>query len=252
MQLRIPMIEQALILAAGKGTRMGPLTEQRPKPLLEIGGAPMLEHVVRGLADVGVGRVVVVTGHLGEQIERRFGDGAALRLRIAYCWQEHRNGTAKAALLARQYLGAEPFVMSFADILCARSNYRRLLAYFDAHPCDAVLGLNPVDDPWQGAAVYREGDRVTRLIEKPPRGTSSTRWNNAGVMALTPQVWPVLEELPPSARGEYELPQGIARMVEMGRDVRAVEFEGLWSDVGRPEELERLNRLAREGALDLS
>jgi glucose-1-phosphate thymidylyltransferase len=71
-------------------------------------------------------------------------------------------------------------------------------------------------------------------------------------MALTPQVWPVLEELPPSARGEYELPQGIARMVEMGRDVRAVEFEGLWSDVGRPEELERLNRLAREGALDLS
>jgi NDP-sugar pyrophosphorylase family protein len=241
-----------MILAAGKGTRMGSITAARPKPLLEIGGVPLLQHILTGLAGLGISHAVVVIGYLGEQLERHFGDGGAVGLRITYCRQERQTGTAQAALLARRHLDLAPLVISFGDILCAASNYRKLVESFAAQPCDALLGLNPVDDPWAGAAVYRDGDRVTRIIEKPPRGSSSTRWNNAGVMVLTPAVWPVLEELPPSERGEYELPQGIARMVEMGCDVRGVELTGFWSDVGTPEELERLNRLAREGALDLS
>jgi len=246
------MLDQALILAAGKGTRMGSLTEQRPKPLLQVAGAPILQHVLQGIASVGVRRAVVVIGHLGEQIERCFGAGAAVGLDITYCRQQRQTGTARAALLARGHLAPAPLLMSFGDILCAWRNYRKLLAAFQANPCDALLGLNPVDDPWQGAAVYRDGDRVTKLIEKPPRGASTTNWNNAGVMVLTPAIWPVLEQLPPSPRGEYELPVGIGRMVELGGDVRGVEFDGFWSDVGRPEELERINRLAEEGALDLS
>jgi len=246
------MIDQALILAAGKGTRMGELTEQRPKALLEIAGAPIMELVLKGLAAVGIKRAVVVIGHLGEQVQDHFRDGAALGLEITYCRQAQQMGTAKAALLTRPHLAPAPAVMTFADILCARSNYRALLNYFEAHPCDVLLGLNPVDDPWEGAAVYRDGDRVTRIIEKPPRGASTTRWNNAGVMVLTPAVWPVLEALPPSERGEYEITQGIARMIEPGYDVRAVEFAGFWSDVGRPQDLKRLNRLAAQGKLDLS
>jgi len=246
------MVEQALILAAGKGTRMGALTERCPKPLLEVGGAPLLQHVLLGLSGAGIGRAIVVIGHLAEQIEQCFGRGDGVGLAITYCRQGAQTGTAQAALLAREHLAPAPFVMSFGDILCARANYRRLLAYFEEHPCDALLGLNPVDDPWEGAAVYRDGDRVTSIIEKPPRGASSTGWNNAGVMVLTPAVWPALEQLEPSPRGEYELPVGIARMVELGCDVRAVEFEGFWSDVGRPQELERINRLAAAGSLDLS
>jgi len=246
------MIDQALILAAGKGTRMGALTETCPKPLLRIGDAPILEHILRGLADTGTRRVVMVIGHLGEQLRACFGDGARVGLSITYLVQESQNGTAKAALLGRPHLGAAPFIMSFGDILCARRNYLRLTESFRSHPCDALLGLNPVDDPWEGAAVYRDGDRITRIVEKPPRGTSSTRWNNAGVMVLTPIVWPILEGLAPSPRGEYELPVGIGRMVEMGLDVRGVEFDAFWSDVGRPEELQRINRMAAEGTLDLS
>ena len=246
------MIDQALILAAGKGTRMGRLTDDCPKPLLTVSGAPILEHVLRGLASIGIGRAVVITGYLAERLEGYFGDGAAVGLRLTYRRQESQTGTAKAALLARDDLAPTSFIMSFGDILCARSNYRALVATFASHPCDALLGLNRVADPWEGAAVYRDDHRVTRIIEKPPRGTSSTNWNNAGVMVLTPQVWPVLEQLEPSPRGEYELPVGIGHMVERGFDVRGVEFAGFWSDVGRPEELERINRLVAEGALDLS
>jgi NDP-sugar pyrophosphorylase family protein len=246
------MIDQALILAAGKGTRMGRLTDDCPKPLLTVAGIPIIEHVLRGLASVGIARAVMVTGYLAERMEGFLGNGARVGLHMTYRRQESQNGTAKAALLAREDLAPTAFVMSFGDILCARSNYRALLAAFAAEPCDALLGLNPVDDPWEGAAVYREGGRVSRIIEKPARGTSTTKWNNAGVMILTPGVWPVLERLEPSPRGEYELPVGIGRMVEDGFDVRGVEFAGLWSDVGRPEELARINRLAAENALDLS
>jgi len=246
------MVTHALILAAGKGTRMGNLTDDCPKPLLEIAGAPILEHVLTGLGSVGISRAVIVIGYLGEQIEACFGDGASIGVDIGYCRQEQQSGTAEAALRARAQLPAEPFVMSFGDILSARRNYRKLLAAFEASPCDALLGLNPVDDPWEGAAVYRKGDRITRIIEKPARGAPTTKWNNAGVMVLAPTVWPVLEALEPSPRGEYELPVGIGRMVDMGFDVRGAEFEGFWSDVGRPEELARINRLAAEGELDLS
>lgn len=246
------MIDQTLILAAGKGTRMGRLTDDRPKPLLTVARVPILEHVLQGLASTGIRRAVVITGYLAERVESYFGDGAGVGLSLTYRRQESQTGTAKAALLARDDMAPTPFVMSFGDILCARSNYRALAEAFASCLCDALLGLNPVDDPWEGAAVYRDGDRVTRIIEKPPRGTSTTKWNNAGVMVLTPQVWPILEQLGPSPRGEYELPVGIGQMVERGFDVRGVEFAGFWSDVGRPEELERINRLAAQGALDLS
>jgi NDP-sugar pyrophosphorylase family protein len=245
------MITDALILAAGKGTRMGHLTDDCPKPLLRIGDAPILEHILQGLGSVGIRRAVIVIGYLGDMIQARLGDGHRLGMSVTYCRQEQQVGTAKAALLARGELTAAPFVMSFGDILSARRNYRKLLDAFAANPCDALLGLNPVDDPWEGAAVYRDGDRVTRIVEKPLRGASTTKWNNAGVMVLAPAVWPVLEALQPSPRGEYELPVAIGRMVEMRYDVRGVEFGGFWSDVGRPQELARINRLAAEGALDL-
>jgi len=142
-------VDQALLLAAGRGTRMGKLTEERPKPLLEIAGLPIMEHVLRGLADVGIARAVIVVGYLGDQIEHYFGDGSGVGMQLTYCLQESQTGTASAALLARPNLAPAPFMMSFGDILCARTNYRKLLAYFKAHPCDALLGLNPVDDPWE-------------------------------------------------------------------------------------------------------
>lgn len=245
-------IDQALILAAGRGTRLGSLTANTPKALAPVAGRPLLEQVLRGLAAAGVRRAAVVVGYLGEQIEAYFGTGGRVGLDMVYCRQERLEGTAKAALLARRELAPGPTLMTFADILTAASNYRALLARFAAAPCDALLGLNPVDDPWEGAAVYREGDRITRLVEKPPRGASTTRWNNAGVMVLSEAVWPVLEALSPSARGEYELPQGIARMVELGRDVRGVEFAGFWCDVGRPEDVAQVDELARVGSLDLT
>jgi len=118
-----------------------------------------------------------------------------------------------------------------------------LLDDFARHACDALLTVNRVADPWRGAAVYLDaGGTVTRVVEKPPRGSSTTPWNNAGIFVFTPLIFSYAERLPPSARGEYELPQAIAAMIADGRAVHACPVRGFWSDLGTPEDLATAER----------
>jgi dTDP-glucose pyrophosphorylase len=229
---------RAVILAAGRGTRMGGLTAATPKPLLEVAGRPILFHVIGGLAAAGVRQFIVVVGYLGQQIEQRLGDGSGLGVAVSYRRQERAEGTARALLTARQALAGAPFVLSWGDILVEPATYTAMLGRFRGQPCDALLAVNPVDDPWRGAAVYVDDAwRVIRIVEKPARGTSTTPWNNAGVFVLDPVVLEFAGRLSPSDRGEYELPQALAAMLAAGRRIDAIPVQGFWSDVGTPEDL---------------
>jgi NDP-sugar pyrophosphorylase family protein len=222
---------------------MGALTERCPKPLLAVAGRPLIAHIIAGFAQAGVREFVVVTGYHGEQIERALGDGRHLGVRLDYRRQTEATGTAHALLLARDMVADVPFTLSWGDILVQPDFYARLLERFHTHPCDALLALNRVDDPWQGAAVYLGEDlRVQRVVEKPPRGSSTTPWNNAGVFVFRPIVLDYAAALAPSPRGEYELPQAIARMIEDGCRVCGLPIEGYWSDVGTPADLARAER----------
>jgi NDP-sugar pyrophosphorylase family protein len=222
---------------------MGALTATRPKPLLTVQGRSLIERIVRGFAAAGVTRAVIVTGYLGEQIESALGDGRDLAVALHYCRQERPEGTARALLLAQPFLGSDPFALSWGDVLVSPAFYPELITSFAARPCAVCLAVNETDDPWRGAAVYVDDEwRVTRLEEKPPRGSATTRWNNAGLFVFDPIVWRYVTTLPLSARGEYELPQAIARMVQDGCDVRALPIRGFWSDVGTPEDLATAER----------
>jgi NDP-sugar pyrophosphorylase family protein len=236
-------MKNAVILAAGRGTRMGALTARSPKPLLTVAGRSLIEHILLGVAAAGIERAVIVTGYLAEQIERALGDGSRLGVRIEYRRQERAEGTARALLLAESALGAGPFLLGWGDILVEPQLYAEMVRDFESAPCDALLAVNEVDDPWRGAAVYAAPDgRVTRLVEKPPRGSATTRWNNAGLHVFAPVVLEYARRLEPSPRGEYELPQAVGRMVEDGCIVRAHPVRGFWSDVGTPDDLQSARR----------
>lgn len=234
-------VDQAVLLAAGRGTRLGDLTRETPKPLLEVGGEPIIFRIIRGLAAAGVCDVTVVTGHLAERLEAALGDGSHLGLTLRCVRQERLDGTARAAALARPFLRPGPFFAGWGDIVVEAGNYARVIE--GARLTGAAIAVNEVDDPWAGAAVYvDETMRVLRMVEKPPPGSSTTRWNNAGLAVLPPATWDEVERLEPSARGEYELPQAIAALVAGGYPVVAVPIEGPWFDIGTPESLAAARR----------
>lgn len=236
-------IRTAVLLAAGRGTRMGDLTAATPKPLLPLQGMPILEHILRGMREAGIERFVVVTGYLADRIEAYFGDGAGLGVRIDYRRQPEPSGTAAALQLARDIVEREPFALSWGDILVEPDTYSRLIATYRQGPVAGLVAVNEVDDPWRGAAVYFDADRrIREIVEKPPRGTSTTRWNNAGIFALDPIVFTYVERLPRSERGEFELPQAFAAMLAEGHDFRALPVDGFWSDLGTPEDLQAAER----------
>lgn len=232
---------KALILAAGRGTRLGALTQSCPKPMLDLGGRPILEHIVSGIRDhASIREFVVVTGYLAERITAHFADGARLGVRIHFRHQPRQDGTGSAVHLARDLLGDAPFLLTWGDIVVSTPNYGGIVAAFQRAKCDAMLGLNWVDDPAAGAAVYlATGSRVTRIVEKPLPGQSTTHWNNAGLMVLHPAIFQHTARLTPSARGEHELPHAIEAWLRQGGDIRGYPLEGLWSDVGTPEDLAR-------------
>lgn len=241
---------KGVILAAGKGTRMLPLTERRPKPLVPVLDRPMLEHIVTGARDAGVDHIALIIGHLGDQIVDYFGDGSDLGLRIDYIWQDEPKGTGHAALLAEEFVDGECFFMSWGDIIVPPRNYRKVVGAFVEGDTDAVLSLNWVEDPYEGAAVYVEDDMVAKIVEKPRKGTATTNYNNAGLFVYTSDIFDRLRRLTPSARGELELPDAVQEMVAEGRRIRAVALEGYWSDVARPGAVINLNDLIMQDRYD--
>jgi len=237
-------VRDAVILAAGRGTRMKGLTEDVPKPMLKVAGRPLLEHVLLTLRSAGIERFVMITGYRADRIESHFGDGAPLDVEIVYRRQEVRDGTARALLLARDAIGGRDFLLGWGDILAEPSNYPALLDAFARRRCDGVLAVNWVEDPCRGAAVYVDSaDRIDRIVEKPPPGTATTHWNNAGIGVFRSALFEHAAAVKPSPRGEYEIPDAITAMLTAGLEVYAFPLQGFWSDVGTPEDLARVEAL---------
>ncbi len=228
-------VTKAVVLAAGKGTRMGTLTEELPKPMLPVGGKPLLEHILDRLGLAGVRECGLITGYRHEVIEQHF---EHYPMRLEFIHQEVINGTAGAAKLARGFAGSEPFLLTYGDIWCEADDYRRVMQPIENEPgTEATLAVKYVDDPFQGAAVYVADGFIRQIIEKPPKGTSTTHWNSAGIYCFRPRVFEEIDRVPLSTRGEYELTSAIEQMIDRGRMLRAVEIQGNWRDIGRPEDL---------------
>lgn len=213
---------------------MGELTAELPKPMLPVQGKPLIQHILERLEAAGLREFAVVTGYHAEAVESFL---SRWHLPITFLKQEVVNGTGSAALLARNFTAGESFLLSFGDILCQPGAYLSCMTALAEGETVAVVGVKNVDDPWQGAAVYETAGRIERIVEKPPIGSSTTRWNSAGVYAFRDEVYGHLAKLTPSVRGEYELTSAIESMLAEGLELRIGIMDGQWRDVGRPEDL---------------
>ncbi len=233
--MKTTTVKKAVILAAGRGTRMKELTEDCPKPMLQIGGKPMLAHVVEGMESAGIEEALIVIGYRGDLVTDYFAAHPPKRLKLSYIRQEKQDGTGSAARLGRDFAGESLFLLTFGDILVDPETYRSMFALMGG--ADAVLAVKHVDDPHPGAAVYTDGALITRIVEKPAPGTSSTNWINAGIYCVGPRIFEELDRIPLSPRGEYELTDAIHQMLQAGARFRWHPIQGFWRDIGRPEDL---------------
>jgi MurNAc alpha-1-phosphate uridylyltransferase len=216
-----------MLLAAGRGERLRPLTDRTPKPLLPVAGEPLIVHQLRWLERAGIREVVVNLHHLGDAIERVLGDGGDLRLRIRYSREEVRLETGGGILRALPLLGGDPFVVLNADIwtdydfASLRSALRG-----DDH---AHLVLTPTPPDRAEGDFDFVGDRVVRA--DPPRPLVY-----CGIGVLHPSLFDG------APTGAFSLRDLLFAASAAGR-VSGETFAGLWIDVGTPEQLRRVRRL---------
>lgn len=234
-------ITKAVVLAGGRGTRMRELTDELPKPMLQVRGKPVLQHIIEGLRDANLTDILVVVGWQAEAVCNFFGDGSKLGARLQYATQIVQDGTGKVVELAGEFVGPDPFVLSYGDILIAPENYPRICAALAG--AEAVVSVKRNEDVTQGGAVFvNENFELIDLREKPKPGELTSPWYNAGIYAFRSTIFDYIAKLERSSRGEYELTDAIRNLALAGNKVQALELVGDWADVRDPEILAQLNR----------
>jgi UDP-N-acetylglucosamine diphosphorylase / glucose-1-phosphate thymidylyltransferase / UDP-N-acetylgalactosamine diphosphorylase / glucosamine-1-phosphate N-acetyltransferase / galactosamine-1-phosphate N-acetyltransferase len=233
-------VSKAVLLAAGRGTRMKELTEDLPKPMLGVRGKPILQHITEGLCAAGVKRILIVVGYRADVVREHFGDGAAFGASMEYVTQVIQDGTGRVVELAKEFAAGEPFILSYGDILVNPANYHRLVGLGDAEALITVKH-NPDEIAKGGAVFVNDRFEMTDLREKPGPGEPTSPWYNAGIYTFRASIFEFTARLQKSPRGEYELTDAIRELAQSGRMVRAIELQGDWADVRDPQVLAELN-----------
>jgi dTDP-glucose pyrophosphorylase len=238
----VAKIDKAVLLAAGRGTRMRELTADLPKPMIEVRGKAVLQHMVEGLRDAGAREFLIIIGYRAETVSNFFGDGSRYKIQIQYATQVVQDGTGRVVDLARNFVATSPFVLSYGDILVDPANYKRLVDLAD--DIEAIISVKRGEDVSKGGAVFVNDQMdLVDLREKPEPGEPTSPWYNAGLYAFRPSIFEFTAKLKPSPRGEYELTDAVRELGRSGKKVKALELIGEWADVRDPEILAKLNQL---------
>jgi dTDP-glucose pyrophosphorylase len=244
---------KAVILAAGKGTRMGGLTGGTPKPMLGVQGKPILEHILAGLICAGIRHFFIVTGYRGEVIESYFGDGKKWNVTISFGRQTVQDGTGKAPEVAREFVGADDFVLTYGDILVAPVTYQEMLRRYRGGRYSGLVTCTGSQDVTKGGLFFFDPDFcLEQIIEKPTAAQldalrrqgrlrpGDTAWYNAGIYIFKPLLFDFTARLEKSPRGEYELTDALTALLAAGHRLAGLEIQGRWVDVRDPQVLATL------------
>jgi NDP-sugar pyrophosphorylase family protein len=218
----------AVVMAGGPGSRLRPLTDSVPKPMLRVAGRPILERIVLHLVGTGIGRIFLSINYLGSVIEEHFGDGSAFGARVEYLREEAPLGTAGALGLLPE-APSEPVLVLNGDLVTS-ADLGGLIDFHVSGGFDATIGYRRYLHVVPFGCVDREGDRVVGLAEKP----TVEREVNTGMYVLDPAVVGLVRPGQPTS-----MPDVVAAALAAGRSVGAFEIEDDWIDVGQRDQLDR-------------
>ena len=226
---------QAVVMAGGSGTRLRPLTKNLPKPMVPVGGRPMLERIIEQLRDAGVSRVMVTTHYKSELISNHFGDGQGFGVNISYVEEDKPMGTAGG--LSQLEPSDEPILVINGDIL-TRVDFRAMLEFHVEHKAEMSVAVRRHDIQVPYGVIETEDERITQVLEKP----IVNHFINAGIYLLNPTVFKLIPK-----NDSYDMPELINRLINDGRTVISFPVREYWLDIGQHKDYMRAEEDVRKG-----
>jgi len=238
---------QAVVLAAGEGTRLRPLTEDVPKGMVEVNGNPILTYCFERVAELGAEELVVVVGYLKERIIEHYGDEFR-GIPITYAHQREQNGLAHALLAVEDHID-DDFMLMLGDNIF-HANLQDVVRRQQEDRADAAFLVEEV--PYEEAGRYgvcetNQRGEIVNVVEKPDDPPSNLVVT--GFYTFTPAIFHACHLVQPSNRGEYELTKAIDLLIQSGRTVDAIGLEGWRVDVAYPADRDRAERLIQRDDL---
>ncbi|MEL6307943.1 MAG: glucose-1-phosphate thymidylyltransferase [Chloroflexota bacterium] len=233
---------KAIVLAAGQGTRLYPVTHTMPKPLVPVANKRLLQYALDNIKNAGITDIGIVVSP-GSPIEGVYGDGSDLGVNLTYIVQEEQLGLAHAAGICRDFIGDDDFAMFLGDNIF-QDNMANFIKDFQNSDAEASIALAEVPDPSRfGIAVIEDGV-IKNTIEKPANPPSNLAI--VGIYLFRKSVFEAIDTLKPSARGEYEITDAIQKLITDGKDVKPYTIQGWFIDAGKPKPIIQANQLVLE------
>ncbi|MCS4541326.1 MAG: sugar phosphate nucleotidyltransferase [Euryarchaeota archaeon] len=234
---------KAVILAAGKGTRMQPLTNTRAKLMLPIANKPVIEHVIRAVINADLRDIFLVVGYRKEQIIEYL-KNRKLPAQISFIEQEQQLGTAHAVSIVKNKVKDEPFVVINGDILVKPSIIIQAVKTHQEKKASATLTLVEVEDPSSYGVVKIEQDgEIKKIVEKPKASEAPSNFANAGLYVFSSDIFDAIEKTTKSTRGELEITASIQNLINWKKRVYGLFSKDYWMEISKPWDLLRANQV---------
>jgi len=235
---------KGVVLAAGEGVRLLPITETKSKHMIPIAGRPIIEHIVRSLTTNGVHELLVVIGHKREVLQNFLGDGRKFEAEISYAVQPSVLGTAHAIGMAEEFVGEEDFLAIYGDLFTTPRAIHRVLETYEAAGKKQTLTVVSVPNPSSYGVVSVSEDKVTRIVEKPEPQEVLSNLANAGIYIFGNEIFEAIKSTVKSERGELEVIDSVNTLTSKGIEFAVARIEQKdWVDMGCPWDVLEANRL---------
>ncbi len=230
-----------LIPAAGAGTRLQPWTRALPKEMLQVGEKPIIEHVLDQFKEAGIEQVFIIVGYRKEAIMNYLGNGSEFGFKIAYLFQEKKEGLAHAIYEANNFI-KEPFAVALGDtLLYPKDTLKKMIDFHKEKNADVTLLLHEVENPRRfGVAEIDNEGKVLNVEEKPE--SPKSKLAIVGLYVFTPEIFSFIEKTKPGAKGEYQITDSIKLMISAGKRVYAIQHADMWFDIGTKESYLEANK----------
>lgn len=231
---------RAVILAAGQGTRLRPVTLTMPKPLVPVANKPLIVYALDVLKNAGLTEIAIVVNDMESPIVASLGNGASLGVRLDYIVQQQQLGLAHAIGLCKPFVGDKPFCVFLGDNIF-QDKMTSWLTGFAASEAEAAIALGEVADPRRFGVADIQNGKIVRLVEKPKDPPSN--FAISGVYLFRPSIFDAIANIKPSWRNELEITDAIQYLVDGGRNVMPYILQGWWIDAGKPDSIIHANQL---------